>query len=314
MVTVNGDAFLSNRMRITLARQPVHGDDAPVADHTEPVSTTSLPTSPDLAAAQDWMLGHRLDPTDRCGRHDPLPGWSWRPQLRDYDLWLVRGGTGRAEIGGRHPIDLEAGTLLLLRPGDSGTVVQDDDNPVSVTFCHFQVWRGDRPVSIPGALTPGRVQRIEPDGPIASQLENLVRARSSSRPMAAVRARAHLLQVLAGIYALPGRGHRSDTEDLGRRAVAIVDAAPGVRHRAVDIAAELGVPARTIAPIFRAQVGMSFREYCLQSRLRRAQVLVGETDLPLTTIARMLGYADHTLLSKQFRARFGRSPRAYRRA
>lgn len=254
-----------------------------------------------------------LIPSERCGRHDPLPGWSWRPRLHDYDIWLVRGGRGRARIGGSSPIDLEAGTLLLLRPGDSGSVEQDENAPISVTFCHFELRHNDVPVLIPAGLTPARVHRIEPDGPTANQLEALVRAVANPRPMSTVRARGHLHQVLANIYALPGRSHLGSTDELARRAVALVDAAPARRHTVAEIAAALGISPRRVPTLFRARTGTSFREYCLEARLRRARVLVGETDLPLGTIARMLGYADHTLLSKQFRARFGSSPRAYRR-
>lgn len=99
-----------------------------------------------------WAV-HPPAPGDRFGRHEPLPGWSWRPRLTDHDLWLVRGGRGTARLDG-------------------------------------------------------------------------------------------------------------------------------------------------LAPLLRAQVGMSLREYQLESRLRRAQVLVGETDLPIAEVALLLGYVDHTLFSR----------------
>lgn len=269
-------------------------------------------TSSDLLEAESWLADHTLEPSERCGRHEPLPLWSWRPRIHDYDLWMVRGGRGRAQLDGLPPVDLAAGTLLLLRPGDHGEIVQDERAPVSVTFCHFEIRRGGSAVTMPAALTPRRVHHLEPGGPTAGHLEALVRSMTTVRPFARLRAGAHLAHVLAGVYALPRRDRRDHDGELGRRAVEMIDAAPERRLTAAAVAARLDVTPREVPALVRAQTGMSFREYALESRLRRAQVLVGETDLPVASIARMLGYADHTLLSKQFRARFGSSPRSYR--
>ena len=267
--------------------------------------------------ADTWLSSHLLVPTERCGRHEPLAGWSWRPRLRDYDLWLVRGGQGTASINDLPLIPLTPGTLLLLRPGDEALMTQDEAAPVSVTFCHFRVLEpsSGAQVAIPDGLTPSRAHRIEPAGPTATTLEALVRVLRRRRTMAGLRSRGLLGQLLASVYALPGRvsppgfGHEAEAV---RRAAAIVDADPARRHTADLVAAAVGLSPRALAPLFRTHLDMSFREYLLESRLRRAQVLVGETDLTIAAIARMLGYADHTLFSKQFHARFGRSPRAYR--
>ncbi len=236
--------------------------------------------------------------------------------MTDYDLWLVRGGAGEARISALPPVSLTPGTLLVLRPGDRGHVTQHSDAPVSVTFCHFQLLD---PVSgaaqaIPSALAPARVHQVELGGPIATGLEALVRVIRGRPPMARLRARTLLGQLLTGIYGLPTRvGSDAEGEaSIVRRAATLVDADPGHRHRVDEIAGAVGVHPRRLAPLFRAHLGMSFREYVLESRLRRAQVLIGETDIPITAVARMLGYPDHTLLSKQFLARFGVSPRAYR--
>ncbi|GAB2594677.1 hypothetical protein GCM10027067_01950 [Pseudactinotalea suaedae] len=254
-------------------------------------------------------------PSDRCGLHEPLPGWAWRPRLRDFDVWMVRGGRGRAVLDGEHPVELAPGTLLLLRPGDHGRIEQDESDPVSVTFCHFAVLdHTGRPVVIPPDLLPARVHHVELGGQAASALGALVRTMQGSAPMRTLRSRALLMQLVSAIYALPARlsGAAAADARLAQRAAAIVDADPSRRHSGVEVAAAIGVTARDLAPLFRTHHGMTFRDYVLESRLQRARVLVGETDIPITRIAQMLGYGDHVLLSKQFSARFGRSPRSFR--
>lgn len=279
------------------------------------MSTTSLETT--FATPDAWLASKLLAPTGRYGRHDPLPGWSWRPRLLDYDLWLVRGGFGQAHIDGSPSVRLTPGTLLLLRPGDRGTMSQDEDAPVSVTFCHFHVLEpGSLNVrSIPMALAPRRFHWIDPEGPTAALLEMLVRTLQSRRPMTQLRSRALLGQMLADVYTVANRtavSYPRTDEALVHRATAFINRDTSQRHTVAEVAAAVGVRPRLLAPLFREHLGMSVRDYLLEARLRRAQVLVGETDIPISTIARMLGYTDHTLMSKQFLTRFRLSPRAYR--
>ena len=65
---------------------------------------------------------------------------------------------------------------------------------------------------------------------------------------------------------------------------------------------------------FTAQVGQSPSAYRSGRRLQTAATLLRLTDLTHREIARVLGFADEFHLSRRFRARFGVSPRDYRRS
>ena len=87
-------------------------------------------------------------------------------------------------------------------------------------------------------------------------------------------------------------------------------------HEPLDmrqIARELSVSYSYLRQHFRAQTGLSLKQYQLQVRLQRAQDLLANTDRPIKEVADMLGFDSAYHLSAQFKLRTGRSPRFWRR-
>ncbi len=68
-----------------------------------------------------------------------------------------------------------------------------------------------------------------------------------------------------------------------------------------------------LARLFRQAYGTSFTEYLREMRMRKAMELLVTTDQPIGRIARRVGYQDGSRFAKHFAARFGLSPRAYRK-
>lgn len=64
--------------------------------------------------------------------------------------------------------------------------------------------------------------------------------------------------------------------------------------------------------LFTAQMGESPSRYQNRLRLRRAEVLLAETDISITQIAATLGYASPQHFATAFRQHSGTSPRSYR--
>jgi AraC family transcriptional regulator len=58
---------------------------------------------------------------------------------------------------------------------------------------------------------------------------------------------------------------------------------------------------------------MTIGEYVRRRRADRAAALLNDTHLPLAEIAQACGFYDQSHLSRAFVARFGVSPRRYRR-
>jgi AraC-like DNA-binding protein len=74
-----------------------------------------------------------------------------------------------------------------------------------------------------------------------------------------------------------------------------------------------GLSASTLWRAFRRILGLPPIEYVLDRRFARAAELLRATDLPITILAARVGIADSNLFARQFRRRFGCSPREYRR-
>jgi AraC-like DNA-binding protein len=73
---------------------------------------------------------------------------------------------------------------------------------------------------------------------------------------------------------------------------------------------EAGASTRTIARLFRRELGVSFSQWRQQAVLARAIPLLSQ-GRPLAQVARELGYQSQSAFSAMFRRAFGESPRAF---
>ncbi len=70
----------------------------------------------------------------------------------------------------------------------------------------------------------------------------------------------------------------------------------------------------TLNQLYRARTGRTVMEYLLAHRLRIAQELLAHTGLTLDEVARATGFRYDTYLIRQFTAKIGETPTAYRKA
>jgi AraC-like DNA-binding protein len=75
-------------------------------------------------------------------------------------------------------------------------------------------------------------------------------------------------------------------------------------------ASSVGASTRTIARLFRQELGVSFSQWRQQAILARAIPLLSQ-GRPLSHVARELGYQSQSAFSAMFRRAFGKSPRAF---
>ena len=66
------------------------------------------------------------------------------------------------------------------------------------------------------------------------------------------------------------------------------------------------------ARAFKQSEGLTPHDYLLQCRVRRAQELLANTDLPLSEIALASGFSDQSHFARRFRERLGVTPSSYR--
>lgn len=79
-----------------------------------------------------------------------------------------------------------------------------------------------------------------------------------------------------------------------------------------DIAEELHFNAQYLMRAFKNKTGLSILEYITQERLNVAKKILEDTDLPIKTVASMVGYSDYAYFTRIFGKEVGISPGKYR--
>ncbi|MCM4081129.1 AraC family transcriptional regulator [Paractinoplanes hotanensis] len=97
-------------------------------------------------------------------------------------------------------------------------------------------------------------------------------------------------------------------------AISAIDASPDTRWTVQDLSRAAGMSRATFTRRFTSAVGHPPASYLLAHRLRRAALLLRETDAPVAAIARRTGYLTEAALAHAFRREFGIAPGAFRRA
>ena len=118
------------------------------------------------------------------------------------------------------------------------------------------------------------------------------------------------LQLLAGLEEVDG-GPRAGARTVEEAVERVQEALASRLDRVVNIEAfarELGVNYSTLRHAFKEQVGASPKQYHLQMRLRKACDLLQNTDLTISRIAEVLGFASAFHLSNCFKTHMGVAP------
>ena len=78
------------------------------------------------------------------------------------------------------------------------------------------------------------------------------------------------------------------------------------------LAAIAGLSMYHFARAFKQSAGMTPHDYLVRCRVRRVRDLLAATDLPLSEIALVSGFADQSHCARRFREHFGVTPGSYR--
>ncbi len=91
-----------------------------------------------------------------------------------------------------------------------------------------------------------------------------------------------------------------------------IAADPGGSFRIDDMACEVALSPSRLSHLFRREVGDSIGNVVMATRLRKAASLLEFSDRSVGQIATDVGFSSPYYFSRQFRARFGIAPTAYR--
>lgn len=123
--------------------------------------------------------------------------------------------------------------------------------------------------------------------------------------------------IVAGLLDIPAnREERADgrlTQAQMNRLVSHVDALGDYRMSVADMAAVVGLSESWFANVFKQTTRTTPWQWQLSKRIELSKQLLGESDLPVASIAAQLGFSDQAHLTKVFRQIVGETPAAWRR-
>jgi AraC-like DNA-binding protein len=144
------------------------------------------------------------------------------------------------------------------------------------------------------------VRRYADPRPLERAFTRLLRIARAPTPE--VPAAGALFDLIATATATNEDGITDQLKQLARRPASIQ-----------SYAAELNLSVTELREAVRQATGSTPQEVVLTARLNEAKTLLAESDLPIATIARQVGYDDPAYFSRLFSARVGQSPREFRR-
>ena len=108
-------------------------------------------------------------------------------------------------------------------------------------------------------------------------------------------------------------GDAPSTDEVVAEVLAWIGENVGSNQSIGYLADKLGVSRRTLDRRFKTATGTSVRAYWQKNKMRLAQELLGETDLPVGEVAWRVGYQDGGYFSYLFRREISITPHEYRK-
>jgi AraC-like DNA-binding protein len=243
----------------------------------------------------------------RLSAYDLTPGSESHAHEHGAETWVL-GASGALELPSARARPLIRAGVMLRIPDD-------------LVHCERVGPHGSRCFLLrPGAATlerllhGGRAQPSPVDDPELAELaRRMTRLVHEHEPLAEVEAEGAALLALALASRLERDTGKAPSPWL-RRVRDALDDDPGQRWTHHDLARLAGVTPEHLARRFRATYGCTIATHLRRRRLARARQLLLETSANLTSIALATGFADHSHLTRSFRAAFGTTPSAYRAA
>ena len=264
------------------------------------------PPSPAQRQVGVWITARgRKDQQDRPGCHH-----------RSLDQWavvLLTSGSGWFDSQPSGRLELIAPCLLWLVPS-----IAHSYGPSPVWSERWLMMDGSllAQLQASGAIDPAfPSHHLGADSPCLRAWERCWQALDAGDALAMARSGAaiHELATASHSERLGHTGPTTTADPVVAAAIELV-AAPGGEDRApAAIATVLGIAYSTLRRRFHAATGSSLRDWVIDRRLARAKALLLADQRPIHAIATECGFEDPYYFSRQFAARVGCSPRAFRK-
>jgi len=232
--------------------------------------------------------------------------WRRNDRLPEHLVYFVSDGYAQGTAGGG-AIELEPWSLLWLPPGLPFSLAGVAGRaPLRLYHLRFHIAGLPAPVR-----TTQLLRGVRDLHPLMAQIFDEQQARL---PLQEQAFRAGLALVFTQVHRHVQRRLRGPTLESGKRTrlQRLVDRRLGDGLGPSDLAACCAMSPAYFARVFRRTYGRAPRSWLVEERVRRAALLLEESDAGLETIAEQLGFPDRFCFSRQFKQVLGLSPSAWR--
>lgn len=267
---------------------------------------------PRVAEALEHPVTSRLVVTD-CGYFPTAEGHlrSRRQGCAETIVIVCADGLGWCELPGGSYL-VRPGQVLVVPAGTEHVYGADTESPWTIWWMHLA--GGDVPalalVNGSGPASPVLNLRDLPQAVALIEEALLAMEHDDSQPTLQVASGAawHLMALLATARA----GVQTGRTDPVRVAIAHLQRQFAEKVTVGELAELVGLSPSHLSSLFRATAGCGPHEYQTRLRMMKGRQLLDTTDLPVSAIARSVGYDDPLYFSRQFRAIHGMTASEHR--
>lgn len=237
------------------------------------------------------------------------PNWQWKKRdkpFSNYDLFYVWSGQGTLVLNKKSYI-LQKGSCFLFKPGDGTTATHNPQNPLVLTYIHFDVKEEQK-------MIPQTYRIVQNTFSFESLLTRYVRLLLVKTYGAEIEAKLILKQLMIHLL----REEQEQIEHMPASSNSLLETVreianyvhqhPGDAHSIESLAARANLSPRYFSKKFKEIIGQTVRSYIIRSRIERAEHLLHFTGMTVTETADALGYTDLHFFSRQFKKYTGKNP------
>lgn len=247
-----------------------------------------------------------------CFFYENQTPWTWRPpERRHWNLWIAVQGDGVLTLNG-DPLPVTPGTLALIRPRDR---IEGRSHELSGRVANFAAHffaAHEATASIDRLATELSGRSFAQSLWLIPLLRDISNDYALGDPEVLDGIPGRLSLLLHTLAAEPRRIPRDPVDRSLAEIVHRIRSNPAAGYTVPELASACGLSTSQFTRRFRLLTGRSPKSFLLEERLRTAERMLLESDESITRIAERLGYNDLYFFSRQFTARRGISPSAFR--
>ena len=249
-----------------------------------------------------------------CGYETCKPSHSYGPVVRSgYLIHYILGGKGIYKTDGRI-YQLSEGDAFLIRPNTLIYYEADRYHPWTYTWIGFQGLKMDEYFKRT-SLLESPCFHYDRDDRVRLCHEKMFEAYNlpENRDLMMNSILYEYLYLLASKFPRKSIPPKEKKISYVEEALRYIEANYAHSVNIQVIADHLNIERTYLYRLFKDITGVSPQEYLLDYRIRRACSLLKETDLPVSDIARSVGYGDALYFSRLFKQKKGSPPSEYRK-